>query len=48
MTNGRFSDAILGTQNERLVLFEVAPLRRRSRKLKEPEGTPPAGPAQAA
>ena len=40
--------AILGTQNERLVQFKVAPLRRRPRKLKPTEAPPPAGPPQAA
>lgn len=36
--------AILGTKNERLVQFKVAPLRKRSRKAasKLPEETPPA------
>ncbi|HYO16829.1 MAG TPA: hypothetical protein VE685_26830 [Thermoanaerobaculia bacterium] len=40
--------AILGTQNERLVQFKVAPLRKRPRKLRTPEETPPTEPPQAA
>ena len=32
--------AILGSRNERLVQFDVAPLRRRSRKAKPPEPPP--------
>ncbi len=40
---------ILGTKNERLVQFDVAPIRKRSRKAKSPEMIPPkeAGPAAA-
>lgn len=38
---------LMGTKNERLVQFKVAPIRGRSRKLQKPAQPPPSGPEVA-